>query len=198
VTELPETRATLLARLEDHRDRDAWNQFTAIYSPAIYRIARQRGLQDADARDLTQGVLMAVAAAIPEFEHREEGGFRRWLRRVARNAAINALTRRPLDRAAGGSALVDLMRAHPADDDHAGQAIDWESRREIYRQAARRVRTQVSSETWQIFARTAVDGADPQRVAEETGKTIGTVYVAKCRVMKRLRAAAAELEEAQS
>ena len=104
VTEFPETRESLLAQVRSPANREAWDDFALIYRPVIYRLARRRGLQDADAQDLAQRVLMAVASAIGSWEKSNESvRFRHWLRRVARNAIVNALSRRPHDRAAGGT-----------------------------------------------------------------------------------------------
>src|SRR5262245_31692820 len=102
VTEFPETRDSLLVEVRSPANREAWDQFVLIYRPVIYRLARQRGLQDADAQDLAQQVLMAVAAAIGNYE-KSSGAvrFRHWLRRMARNAIVNALARRSHDRAMG-------------------------------------------------------------------------------------------------
>lgn len=125
-----DTRETLLARLEDQSDRDAWDQFSALYAPVIYRLARGRGMQDADAQDLTQHVLITVARAIPRCQSNSDGTrFRRWLRRVTKNATINALNRKPRDMAAGGSSRINLLREYPEQDSEASKAVDWESRR---------------------------------------------------------------------
>jgi hypothetical protein len=81
LSEIPETRDSLLVRLKDPGDREAWDQFSVLYRPVIYRIARARGLQDADAQDLVQQVLMAVASAIPRWQRGgEHVRFRHWLR----------------------------------------------------------------------------------------------------------------------
>ena len=103
MTQFPETRESLIVQVKDPSNRDAWGQFVDIYRPVIHRIAVARGLQDADAQDLTQQVLMAVASSIGRWERTGDATrFRHWLRRVARNAIINAVTRRPPDQAAGG------------------------------------------------------------------------------------------------
>jgi hypothetical protein len=70
MAESPTTRATLLLRLRDSRDNDAWAQFVAIYAPLIFAFARKKGLQDADAADVTQDVLMAVAGAMPRLDYK--------------------------------------------------------------------------------------------------------------------------------
>ena len=74
------TRPSLLVRIRDPGDREAWRQFVALYAPLIHRLARQRGLQDADAADLTQDVLRAVAMAAPGLVYDpSRGSFRGWL-----------------------------------------------------------------------------------------------------------------------
>src|SRR5437868_12133380 len=99
VTQFPETRDSLLVQVRSPANREAWEAFVQIYRPVIYRLARGRGLQDADAQDLAQRVLMAVAAAIGSWEKSSESvRFRHWLSRVARNAIVNALSRQPQDR----------------------------------------------------------------------------------------------------
>jgi RNA polymerase sigma-70 factor (ECF subfamily) len=194
--EMPDTRETLLARLEDQSDRDAWDQFSALYAPVIYRLARGRGMQDADAQDLTQHVLITVARAIPRWQSSGDGTrFRRWLRRVTKNATINALTRKPRDLAAGGSSRINLLREHPEQDSVASEAIDWESRREVYRRASLKLCREIQPETWEIFIRTVVDGESVQSVSVATGKSVGSIYVAKCRVLNRLRELVRELED---
>jgi len=78
------TRPSLLVRIRDLKDGQAWSQFVKIYSPLIYRYARRCGLQDADAADVTQEVLRKVSRSIGQFEYdRQKGSFRGWLISVA-------------------------------------------------------------------------------------------------------------------
>ncbi len=110
LTEIPDTRDSLLVRVRDPSDQEAWEQFAGIYRPVAYRLARARGMQDADAEELAQSVLMKIARAIPSWESTSpQGRFRHWLRRVAKNAVINALSRRPKDQALGGSEMLNLL-----------------------------------------------------------------------------------------
>src|SRR5437588_12482138 len=90
----PQTRPSLLVRIRDAGDRTAWLQFVDLYAPLVYRFARRRGLQDADAADLTQEVLQAVAAGSRRLEYDPaRGTFRGWLFTVARNRLHNFLLR---------------------------------------------------------------------------------------------------------
>ena len=131
MTEFPETRDSLLVRVRSPNNREAWDQFVQIYRPIIYRLARSRGLQDADAQDLAQQVLVSVASAIGTWEKSDEKvRFRHWLRRVARNAIVNALSRRPQDLAVGGSSAQSLLADQQCDTPNSVNEIEMEYRRE--------------------------------------------------------------------
>ncbi|MDB2686811.1 sigma-70 family RNA polymerase sigma factor [Mariniblastus sp.] len=111
--EVPETRDSLIVQVQNPLNRKAWDQFAMIYRPVIYRLARQKGLQDADAQDLAQQVLHAVSQSIGRWEKLDPPNkFRHWLRRVVRNAILNALSRQPRYGAAGGSVALELLNQH--------------------------------------------------------------------------------------
>ncbi len=199
VTEFPETRESLLAQIRSPANREAWDDFAQIYRPVIYRLARRRGLQDADAQDLAQRVLMAVASAIGSYEKSNESvRFRHWLRRVARNAIVNALSRRPHDRAAGGTTVQELLMEQPDHDPGSDTQIELEYRRELYLRAARMVRGDVEPDTWRAFEMTVVENRSIDEAAVELDKPVGTIYAARSRIMRRLREAVRELEKSDS
>ena len=199
MTEFPETRDSLLVQIRSPANREAWDQFALIYRPVIYRLARHRGLQDADAQDLAQQVLMAVASAIGSYEKSNESvRFRHWLRRVARNAIVNALSRQPHDRAAGGSSVQELLLEQPSVDEESNAEIELEYRRELYLRAASRVRGDVDPETWQAFELTVIEGRSINAAAVQLDKPVGTIYAARSRIMRRLREAVRELERSES
>jgi RNA polymerase sigma-70 factor (ECF subfamily) len=188
MSDLPPTRATLLVRLRDVRDERAWEEFVEIYAPLVYRYARRRGLQDADAADVTQDVLRAAARTMPAFEYDPtRGRFRSWLFTVARNEITDLLSRGGRGRGAGDTAVHELLANHP---DRAGDEQTWEREYEqrLFQWAAERVRAGFQESTWQAFWKTAVEGESPQSVAEELGLSTGAVYVAKSRVVAQLKA----------
>lgn len=199
MTQFPETRESLLVQVKDPENRVAWDQFVSVYRPVIVRIARTRGVQEADAQDLAQQVLLAVASTIARWEKQNESTrFRHWLRRVTRNAIVNAISRRGPDQAKGGSSLQELLAEQPDVDVETESLIDWEYRRELFLRAADLVRRDVQPDTWQAFKRTVVDGLNNRAAATELGKSVGTIYTARCRIMQRLRAVIAEMEANQS
>jgi RNA polymerase sigma-70 factor (ECF subfamily) len=199
VVEFPETRDSLLVQVRSPANREAWDQFALIYRPVIYRLARGKGLQDADAQDLAQRVLMAVASAIGRWEKSGESvRFRHWLRRVTRNAILNALARQPHDRSAGGSSVQELLLEQPSVDEHSAAQIELEYRRELYLRAARMVRGDVEPETWRAFELTVTEGRSIDEAAEQLNKPVGAIYAARSRIMRRLRKAVHELEQSES
>ena len=189
----PETRLSLLLRVRDRSDQVAWQEFVEIYRPVIVRIARQRGLQDADADDVAQQVLIGVARAVERREHDpKQAKFRTWLNRVAHNAILNALSRGKPDRGSGDTGL--LMGLHQAEsrDGPDSDLLQLEYRREVFRWAARQVRPEFQPETWSAFWLTAVQGLDCEMVADSLGKSVGAVYAARSRVIRRIQERAAE------
>ncbi|MGY8771427.1 MAG: sigma-70 family RNA polymerase sigma factor [Pirellulales bacterium] len=199
MTEFPETRNSLLVQVKDPLNREAWEQFAQIYRPVIYRLARQRGMQDADAQDLSQQVLMSVAAAIGRWENSDESvRFRHWLRRVVKNAILNALSRKPQDLAVGGSSVRELLEEHPDADPETEQQIELEYRRELYLRAAEIVQTDVAPDTWKAFEMTVLQALPIQEVATQLSKSVGTIYASRSRIMRRLRDEAERLENTES
>jgi RNA polymerase sigma-70 factor (ECF subfamily) len=187
MSEFPDTRSTLLAQIRSPDDREAWEEFVLIYRPVIYRMARRRGMPDADAQDLAQTVLIRVTGAIERWEKTPGTRFRHWLRRVAKNAILTSLTRSPRDAAAGGSDLLELLAEQPEKSTGIEQELALESMREQYLRAAAIVRTDVAAETWEAFELSVIEDKPCDEVAKLIGKSVGTVYAARSRVMRRLR-----------
>lgn len=195
---VPDTRPSLLIRLKDPLDLQAWEDFVGIYRPVILRLAKFRGLQHSDAEDLAQQVLLSVSIVIPEWQHDpQRARFRTWLRRVVGNAAINALRKRRGDRGSGGNfgpESIHVTEIHDPADKRLLEQLELESRRETFRRAADDVRDEFHPDTWQAFWLTAVEGLSAEEAGTQIGKSAGAVYVARSRVVRRLQEKVQELE----
>ncbi len=193
--QLPETRDSLLLQLQSQENKEAWEEFVEIYRPVVYGVAVSRGLQHADALDLVQVVFLSIANSIGRWEKLDEKTrFRNWLLRVAKNATINAMTRRPRDRALGGSGWLPDYVANGHWDSPSEHELNLEYQRQLYRRAAEIVRTRVSDENWTAFQLTAIEGMPMEQASQEIGKSIGAIYAARSRIMKQLSSLVSTLE----
>ncbi len=188
----PDTQQSLILRLRDRDDAKAWEQFAILYQPVVYRLARAKGMQDADAQELVQETMLAVSKAVDRWTpNPEQGRFRNWLSTIARNLIINYLTRpRHRTTAIGDTEAWDQLHAIPSQD-YANwlQSYDWEYRRELFRHVSEIVRHEFHASTWQAFWQTSVDGLPAHAVSQRLGISIGSVYIARSRVMARLQRA---------
>lgn len=184
----PETRASLLLNIRDPENQVAWDEFSEIYRPLVCRLARLRGMQQADAEDLAQQVLIVVSKSIARWEvDPKRARFRTWLKRVADNAILNALQRGAPDRGSGDDDIQRLLEQCSIQDGSEVGLLNFEYRRQVFLQAAEQIRPEFTDETWNAFWLTAVDGMNIQAAAQELGRTRGSVYASRCRVMKRLK-----------
>lgn len=185
----PQTRPSLILRLKNRDDLDAWQEFTEIYQPLVYRIALKRGFQHNDAADITQEVLVRVAGAVERWQpdpHR--GTFRGWLYRIARNLMISFLEKQDRQPApTGHSSIVDLLAQVPDSHDIASGEFDDELAQQVFAWAARRVQATCNTSTWQAFWSTAVEDEPPAQVASRLKISVGAVYVARSRIIQKLR-----------
>lgn len=192
----PETRASLILRLPDAADVAAWDELVSIYGPLVHRLAVRQGLQLADADDLVQEVFTAIARSVSDWLDRDDrGSFRAWLLRIARNTAVNFLTRRaykPLG--TGGDRAAELLADLPHPKSELSDLFDLEYRREVFHWAAEQVRETVADSTWQAFWLTQVEQLSIPDVAKQLKMNIGNVYVARSRVMHRLQEVVRQFE----
>ncbi len=176
------TRPSLLVRIRDLRDELAWSEFAQLYTPLIDRFARQSGLQDADASLVTQDVLVTVARTLHRFDYdRRNGSFRGWLKVLTRSRLsdfLRAQGRHP--QGSGDTGMLQLMDEQP-------DLWEREYRRSLFEWAVERIRCDFEDTTWQAFWQTSVDGAETKAVGEKLGLSVGAVYIARSRVLARLR-----------
>lgn len=188
MSQFPETNHSLVARVKNLGDGASWVEFMGIYQPVVYRMAKRRGLQDADAHDVMQQVFVSVAGAIQRWESRDDlPPFRAWLTTITKNAISKALSRRPRDRAAGSTSVMEQLNAVVAVGESSDEEFVAESRRQIFRWAAQRVRIEFAQSTWDMFWRTSVLGESVSDVAVAIGRSAGAVYIARHRVVTRLK-----------
>ena len=185
------TRPSLLLRVRDHQDHQAWGQFVELYAPLVYQFARKRGLQDADAADLAQTVFQEIARDIRKLDYDPaRGTFRGWLLGVVRNQLHKQLARSRQGVAAGGSGSLDRIPQPESDED----LWDQQYKLRLFRVAAERMRVDFQPATWQAFWRTAVLGQGAKVVAAELEMSIGAVYTAKSRVLDRIKQTIEQLQ----
>jgi RNA polymerase sigma-70 factor (ECF subfamily) len=191
------TRPSLLLRVRDPRDRDAWQQFVQLYGPLVYQFARKRGLQGADADDLTQTVLQAVSDAVKRLDYDPaHGSFRGWLFAVVRNqlAKFRAGQRRT-PQGTGDTAAHDLLEQQPDRPDDEAALWDQEYKRQLFLWAAERERGGFEESSWRAFWQTAVEGKSARETAAALGMTVGAVYTAKSRVLDRIKKAIEQFQD---
>lgn len=192
------TRLSLVVRLKDARDHAAWTEFVAIYEPLILRMLGRNGLQESDAMDVSQQVLAAVAKDVERWRpDGREASFRRWLFRIAKNRVIKFLDkqRKPGVAAAitGGSNIQRALDAEPDRAESLSAVFEREYRQQLLRQAADEIRAEFRDSTWLAFWQSSIDGRAISEVADELGMSTGNVYVARSRVVARLRTRVSEI-----
>lgn len=178
----PDTDPSLLFRLRNPADAQAWEMFVSIYGPLIARYCRRRGLQEADSVDVSQNTLAKVMVGIRRFEHQAvPGGFRAWLGTVVRSCLNDHFARSRQVSGAGG-ASEPQETAGTLDAEWTSQFHDH-----ILRTAMDRCRGDFEPANWRAFERTWIDNQPAAEVARELNLAVADVYVAKSRVLRRLR-----------
>jgi RNA polymerase sigma-70 factor (ECF subfamily) len=185
------TSASLIARIR-RRDGDAWQRLANCYGPLVYGWARQAHLQSSDAADVMQEVFRAVARNMEGFHHTAPGdSFRGWLWTITKNKIRDHFRRLSQRREAHGGdeieQIISQIPDQPPPEELSDSAqIDGASVR-LVRATLQFVKGEFEPRTWQAFWRVTMEDESPAAAAAELGMSIGALYVAKSRVLKRLR-----------
>lgn len=175
-----ETRFSLILRMRDSGDATAWSTFVEVYSPLLYGFCRMKGLQASDAADVTQETLMRVARAIKTFEYdRTKGMFRDWLATIVYNELRRYTSRKTVE------TEENMEQAVVTD----GQSSEWSEhfQKHLFDTALIRCRSRFTKDTWCLFERSWLDKCSADEVAKEFDVGVEKVYVARSRVLKRLK-----------
>lgn len=190
-----QTSPSLLDRLTDRGDADAWQRLVEIYTPLVRGWLARHAVQDADCSDLVQEVLAVVMRRLPDFHHNQRrGAFRSWLRAITTNCLRDFWkARRYRPRATGDSDFVQVLAQ--LEDPDSGMSKDWDREHDLHvtKKLLEMLQGHFEPRTWTAFVRVAVEGNDAGKVAGELKMTVNAVLIAKSRVLARLRQEASGL-----
>jgi RNA polymerase sigma-70 factor (ECF subfamily) len=190
------TRTSLLLRLRQvPTDQEAWAEFVDRYGRQIHAWCRRWGLQEADAQDVTQTVLLQLASKLQTFSYDPAQRFRAWLKTLTHHAWSDFLaTWRPAATRSGDSDLQHLLDNVQARDDLVGRLQETFDQ-ELLEQATACVRARVEERTWEAYRLTAQEGLSGAETAARLGMQVGTVYKAKSKVHALLQDTLRQLQE---
>jgi RNA polymerase sigma-70 factor (ECF subfamily) len=194
---MSETSVSLLERLRSRPDDDSWQRLVDLYTPLLQNWLRRHALQSSDVDDLVQEVLAVVVRELPQFEHNQRAGaFRRWLRTILVHR-LRAFwrSRQTRPQGTGDSDLPKLLEQFEDPASGLSRLFDEEHDQHVVRQLLEQIKSEFTESTWQAFRRVALDGKDEETVAGELGLSVHAVFVAKSRVLCRLRREAEGLIE---
>lgn len=193
------TSMTLIGRLRGSpTDQAAWSAFVDRYGRKIYAWCRHWGLQESDAQDVTQTVLLELARQMANFVYRPTGSFRAWLKTIAHRAWCDYLDarRRIVSGNSSDAVLAQLGSFDAANDLIRHMDEEWE--RELLEEAMARVQLRVQPHTWEAFRLTAIENLSGADTAARLKINVGTVFVARSKVQKMLQDEVRKLEELES
>lgn len=195
-----ETSLSLLNRLRHAPESESWSRLVDLYAPLIKAWLRKYDVQDSDAEDLVQEVLVAVSKDVSSFEHKgQPGAFRAWLKGILVNRLRNFWRSRDRRREAGGASDIDQRLAElESPTSELSRLWNDEHDRYVLRQLLVLAKPHFAPTTWTAFDRVALKGESPRDVASEMQISLNAVVTAKSRVLRRLRQEADGLVDSYS
>jgi RNA polymerase sigma-70 factor (ECF subfamily) len=179
---MPDTDPDLLIDLQGHDREQAWARFVQLYTPLLLSRARARySLGPADAEDLVGDVLVELVRQLPRFKYDPKGWFRAWLGRILHNKYVDRCRRKGIRVQTGAAELSGL--AGPSDPD----PLEAAERHLLARRALELMQVEFESTTWKACWALVAEGKSAAEAAAELGISENAVYIAKSRVLRRLR-----------
>jgi RNA polymerase sigma-70 factor (ECF subfamily) len=192
---MEQTSVSLLEKLRQPGDQEAWDRLVGLYAPLLKQWLRSFDVQEADAEDLVQDVLAVVVRESPQFVKSDQAGaFRSWLRKVLVNRLRDFWRQRqhrPM--ATGASSVLERLNELEDDASQASRVWDEQHDRETLSRLLAQIRGRFLPKTWDAFHRQMFGGQRADQVAQELGMPLSSVYVDRSRVMAALRREAAGL-----
>ena len=186
---MPTTRRTLLERVRDPEDEEAWSLFHELYAPLLYRYALGRGLDATDAEEIRDQCLSKIAQRLGSFEYDpDKGKFKAWLHQMARGEVIDHLRRRRPQQV--DTQTLGQMQARELSPPEAWEE-EWRRQHLFFglEKAGRRL----PEKTFQAFRMLLVENASVPEVCERLGMNPNQVYKAKGRVLQEVRVVLGEM-----
>jgi len=187
---LEATRQSLLTRLKSADDQDGWQRFFDTYAGVIHALATRSGLNAAEADDALQETMLSVAREMPGFRYdRAKGSFKAWLFQIARRRIADQFRRRGKHQHAADEGADAIERLADATADPLDQLWEEEWRQNQLQLAIDRVKQKVAPRQWQMFDLVALQAWPAKRICDVLGVNRASIYMAKMRVGRMLKAA---------
>lgn len=183
---------TSLSLLERARssDQQAWERLWSVYSPRVEDWCRRAKVQPNDIDDVKQDVFRAVLSGIKDFRKDDaKATFRGWLRTITKHKIVDHWRRNPngFQAAGGSSAHMQLAEIADPELDSVIDSTDMEDRGMVYRRCLELIATDFEEASWRAFWRVVINSEAPADVAKDLNISRNAVYLAKARVLARLR-----------
>ncbi len=193
---MQETPVSLLERIRSGGGDSSWARLDDVFQPMIRRWLAQAGIAPSDVDDISQEVMIITLKKLPEFERQRTGSFRAWLRNVTVNCLRDfrkSARRKPL--ATDHTHFDQVIDELAAADSGLSRLWNAEHDQNLLRYLLKQVRAQFAQATLKAFTRVVLDERSPDEVAAELGMTVNAVFIAKSRVLAKLRETGAGLIE---
>lgn len=177
------TSVNLLRRIRDQKSDTAWRRFVDLYAPLIFYWARQKGLSSDDASDVVQDVLTTLVLKLPEFEYDPSGHFRAWLKTITLNRVTDLFRRNRLISIQSDPEALTRITVPDGND----LFVESEYLRIVVFRASELLKSEFQEQTWQAFWLQVMEDWKPSVVSDQLQMPINAVYLAKSRILARLR-----------